>query len=93
MRTLDYTGQFKLDYKREARGQHRNTLDAELQLVLSRLMNDQPLDPRHRDHGLTGDWSDHRDCHVRPDLVLIYQKPDVFTLRLILLGSHSELGL
>ncbi|WLV67219.1 type II toxin-antitoxin system YafQ family toxin [Pseudomonas aeruginosa] len=49
--------------------------------------------PRHRDHALTGDWKDHRDCHVKPDLVLIYQKPDADTLRLVRLGSHSELGL
>ena len=34
-----------------------------------------------------------RDCHVKPDLVLIYQKPDADTLRLVRLGSHSELGL
>ena len=45
------------------------------------------------DHGLSGEWSDHRDCHVKPDLVLIYQKPDAGTLRLVRLGSHSELGL
>lgn len=53
----------------------------------------EPLEPRHRDHALTGDWKDHRDCHVKPDLVLIYQKPDADTLRLVRLGSHSELGL
>ena len=45
------------------------------------------------DHALTGDWKDYRDCHVKPDLVLIYQKPDSATLRLVRLGSHSELGL
>ena len=33
-----------------------------------------------------------RDCHVKPDLVLIYEKPDDDTLRLVRLGSHSELG-
>jgi len=42
---------------------------------------------------LTGNWKDHRDCHVKPDLVLIYQKPDADTLRLVRFGSHSELGL
>ena len=61
--------------------------------VLVALADDQPLEPRHRDHALTGDWKDHRDCHVKPDLVLIYQKPDADTLRLVRLGSHSELGL
>ena len=93
MRTTDYTGQFKRDYKREAQGQHRATLDADLRAVLSALLTDQPLESRHRDHALTGEWKDHRDCHVKPDLVLIYQKPDDDTLRLVRLGSHSELGL
>jgi mRNA interferase YafQ len=93
MRKIDYTGQFKRDYKRETKGQHRATLDTDLRSVLSALLADQPLEPRHRDHGLTGDWKDHRDCHVKPDLVLIYQKPDNDTLRLVRLGSHSELGL
>ncbi len=93
MRTPDYTGQFKRDYKREAKGQHRATLDADLRPVLSALLAEELLELRHRDHALTGDWKDHRDCHVKPDLVLIYQKPDDDTLRLVRLGSHSELGL
>ncbi|MDR2014099.1 MAG: type II toxin-antitoxin system YafQ family toxin [Azoarcus sp.] len=93
MRTPDYTAQFKRDYKRGKKSQHRATLDADLQTVLSALLADLPLEPRHRDHALTGDWKDHRDCHVKPDLVLIYQKPDADTLRLVRLGSHSELNL
>jgi mRNA interferase YafQ len=93
MRTPEYTGQFKRDYKREAKGLHRSTLDADLYSVLSALLADQPLPHRHRDHALTGDWKDHRDCHIKPDLVLIYQKPDGDVLRLVRLGSHSELGL
>jgi len=54
---------------------------------------DGPLAERYRDHSLTGDWKDHRDCHIKPDLVLIYRKPDEDRLQLIRLGSHSELGL
>ena len=49
-----------------------------------------PLDPRYRDHALSGDWAGFRDCHIKPDLVLIYAKPDGATLRLARLGSHSE---
>ena len=93
MRKIERTGQFKRDYKREAKGRHRTTLDADLVPVLVALANDQLLEPRHRDHGLTGNWKDYRDCHVKPDLVLIYQKPDPEILRLVRLGSHSELGL
>ncbi len=42
---------------------------------------------------LGGLWADHRDCHLKPDLVLIFQKPDAGMLRLVRLGSHSALGL
>ena len=45
------------------------------------------------DHALSGEWGDHRDCHVKPDLVLIYQKSGADTLRLVRFGSHAELGL
>ncbi|MDI9333733.1 MAG: type II toxin-antitoxin system YafQ family toxin [Cytophagales bacterium] len=93
MRTIDRTSQFKRDYKREAKGQHRATLDADFMTVLEMLATDQPLTERHHDHQLAGDWKDHRDCHVKPDLVLIYRKPDELTLQLVRLGSHSELGL
>ncbi|MDR2014996.1 MAG: type II toxin-antitoxin system YafQ family toxin [Azoarcus sp.] len=93
MRTIERFGQFKRDYKREKKGQHRATLDADFHAVLSALLADLPLEPRHCDHALTGDWKDHRDCHIKPDLVLIYRKPDDDTLQLVRLGSHSELGL
>jgi mRNA interferase YafQ len=93
MRTIERFGRFKRDWKREIKGQHRETLSVEFVKVVTLLANDQPLEPRHRDHALTGDWKDHRDCHVKPDLVLIYRKPDAETLQLVRLGSHSELGL
>jgi mRNA interferase YafQ len=92
MRTIERTGQFKRDYKREKKGQHRTILDTDLIAALTVLAEDQPLEPRYRDHALTGEWHDHRDCHIKPDLVLIYQKPDDDTLRLVRLGSDAELG-
>jgi len=93
MRRIEPISQFRRDYKREAKGPYRATLDAELTPVVQLLADDQPLEPRHRDHALTSDWKDHRDCHIKPDLVLIYRKPDDEVLQLVRLGSHSELGL
>ncbi|HEX4159876.1 MAG TPA: type II toxin-antitoxin system YafQ family toxin [Rhizomicrobium sp.] len=93
MREIERTGRFKRDYRRELKGRHRLGLDASLTAVLIPLMNDTPLAARCRDHPLSGEWSGFRDCHVKPDLVLIYEKPDDDTLRLVRLGSHSELGL
>jgi mRNA interferase YafQ len=93
MRTIRRTSRFKRDYKREAKGRYRATLDRDLQAVLSFLIGDAPLPERYRDHALAGDWNDHRDCHVKPDLVLIYRKPDAESLDLVRLGSHGELSL
>lgn len=91
MRTIERSSAFKRDYKREAKGRHGATLDAVLMPVLTALVEDKPLEPRHRDHNLSGEWAGYRDCHIKPDLVLIYSKPDANRLRLVRLGSHSEL--
>ncbi|MFN4023166.1 MAG: type II toxin-antitoxin system YafQ family toxin [Hydrogenophilus thermoluteolus] len=91
MRTIERSSAFKRDYKREAKGKHRATLDEALKQVVSALATDQPLEARYRDHDLSGNWAGYRECHIKPDLLLIYSKPDPDTLRLVRLGSHSEL--
>ena len=93
MRTIRYTSFFKRDYKREKSGRHGKKLDASLMEIVDHLATDTPLSHRHFDHPLSGEWSDHRDCHIKPDLILIYRKPDDDHLDLVRLGSHSELGL
>ena len=89
MRTIERTTAFKRDFKREKRGQYR-TLDAELAGLVQLLAQDAALPAHHRDHALSGNWSGYRDCHLKPDLVLIYRKLEG-KLQLIRLGSHSEL--
>jgi mRNA interferase YafQ len=93
MRTIKQSGQFKRDLKREAKGPHRQTLQREFVNLIEALANDRPLAEKYRDHTPGGDWKDYRDCHIKPDLVLIYRKPDDAELQLVRLGSHSELGL
>ena len=93
MRIVKYTSRFRRDYKREGSGQHSKRLDAMLLETVNMLAGDKPLPHRYFDHPLGGEWKDHRDCHIRPDLILIYRKPDDASLELVRLGSHSELGL
>jgi mRNA interferase YafQ len=96
MRTIKYTNQFKRDFKREKAGRSRQygeKLDAALMQAVTLLAADAPLPLRNRDHALGGEWSDCRDCHIRPDLILIYRKPDANILELVRLGSHSELAI
>ncbi len=90
MRTIGRTSSFKRDYKREIRNARWS--DQAFIEVISALANDISLPEKFRDHALSGAWNDHRDCHIRPDLVLIYRKSDD-QLQLVRVGSHSELGL
>jgi mRNA interferase YafQ len=91
MRTIERSSAFKRDYKRESKGRYRNTLDEILAVVISALTSDQQLGPHYRDHELSGNWSGYRECHIKPDLLLIYRKSGNDLLRLARLGSHSEL--
>ena len=93
MRTIERTGAFKRDFKRvKANPRHRD-FEESLIAVLELLILDIPLPSRQCDHPLSVVWSDHRDCHLKPDLVLIYRKPSSEVLQLVRLGSHSELSL
>lgn len=85
MRTLERSTAFKRDFKKHG------DIDAALIEVLYKLINDEELPEKYHDHALSGDWSGYRECHVKPDLLLIYKKLDGDTLRLARLGSHSEL--
>ena len=93
MRKIENTGQFKRDYKREAKGIHKKTLASDLETVLKLLSANKNLPAKYFDHPLVGEWKDHRVCHIKPDLVLIYRIPDENTIQLVRLGSHSELGI
>ncbi|UVC09655.1 type II toxin-antitoxin system YafQ family toxin [Rhizobium sp. TH2] len=93
MRTIKFSNKFKRDYKREKSGRSAKNLDPLLNEIVQILVADEQLPRKNFDHPLTGNWIDCRDCHVRPDLVLIYRKLGDDVLELVRLGSHSELGL
>ena len=88
MLTQEITRQFKRDYKREKVGRHAD-LDDVFIPVLSLLLAGKSLPPANHDHPLKGKWRGYRDCHLKPDLVLIYRKTKT-TIEVVRLGSHSE---
>jgi mRNA interferase YafQ len=91
MRRIERTNTFRKDFKREKTGQHRSYVEDMVSSIVSVLAEDGPLPEKHRDHALGGQWHDYRECHLKPDLLLIYCKPDSEVLQLIRLGSHAEL--
>lgn len=92
MRTIEFSTQFKKDFKREQKGQYRQTVRDDLQTVLDLLTVDAPLPVAYKDHALVGTGKlKKRDLHIHPDLVLIYSTATDGVLKLYRLGSHAEL--
>ncbi len=88
MREIATTSTFKKDYKRLNRSE-RYVME-ELQNVVTQLANDETLLAKYGDHALTGNLHDCRECHIKPDWLLVYQlQPN--ELVLVRTGSHSEL--
>ena len=84
---LIYTTQFKKDYKK-IKKQQKNL--SKLTIVIEKLLSQQKLEPKYKDHSLSGKFMSHRDCHIEPDWILIYRLTED---KLILerTGSHSDL--
>ncbi len=92
MRMIERSTAFKRDYKRvRATPRYSKSLDSLLSDILELLLADKALPDKNCDHALTGAWNGYRECHIKPNLLLIYKKSDQNTLRLARLGSHSEL--
>ena len=86
---VDFTTQFKKDIKL-AKKQGKDT--DKIFEVVEKLANDEVLEAKYKDHCLTGDYKDCRECHIEPDWLLIYKKYDSeLILMLVRTGSHSDL--
>ncbi|MCI9196002.1 MAG: type II toxin-antitoxin system YafQ family toxin [Angelakisella sp.] len=86
---VKFTNQFKRDLKL-AEKQGKDT--ERLFQVVERLANGETLEPKYRDHDLTGNYKGCRECHIAPDWLLVYEVvEDVLVLMLYRTGSHSEL--
>lgn len=80
--------QFKKDFKKALKLPFEEL--KEIFYVISLLENQQVLSAKYRDHKLTGNWLGFRECHIQPDLLLIYRVQDS-ELQLARLGSHADL--
>ena len=87
MLELEYTTQFKRDLKlSKKRGKDTNKLDKIVELLLK----EKSLPEKYRDHPLSGNYKDHRECHIEPDWLLIYLQSKAI-LALVRTGSHADL--
>lgn len=85
----DYTKPFQKDWTRLTHSGRYNMANLK-QTMLLLLANDGPLPPEYLDHDLTGEWADHRECHVGGDFLLIY-RIDEQEVCFVRAGTHAEL--
>ena len=89
MLLLKYVARFKKDLKKYL---HQVATLKELDHILKLLLEQKPLPKKYKDHALSGELVGVRECHVKPDVLLLYWI-DIVNQKLVLerLGSHSEL--
>ena len=80
-------------FKRNIKLAIRRGLDVELMKpIVHNLANDIPLDPKYRDHQLSGNLNRFRECHVTPDWLLLYEKTaGTLILYLYATGTHADI--
>ena len=91
MLKIEFTGQFKKDYKLAIK---RCCDPKNLKKVITLLSNEQPLPEVYKDHALTNsrNYKYVRECHIQPDWLLVYRiEKERLILKLIRTGTHSDL--
>lgn len=84
---IKLTARFERDFAKRIAGTH---LDAEFEALLNLLVSGAALPAKYRDHPLKGDRGGVRDCHLRPDIVLLYSRSENL-LKLVRIGTHADL--
>lgn len=88
-RQLHTAKAFRADYKKLSKDEV-----AETDIVVQKLLHDEPLESKYRDHALHGNYDSYRECHIRPDLLLVYKKSNndkLLILTLYRINSHSNI--
>ncbi len=88
MNVLKITSQFKKDLKRY---KYKKSLIDKLEFILKKLVNGEDVPEENRPHLLTGNYQGHMECHIESDTLLIWWDKEKGIIKLVRLGSHSEL--
>ena len=87
MLKLRTTHQFERDFKRVLR---RSRKEEKIISVMKKLISQEPLEIKYKDHNLTGEYKNRRECHIEPDWLLVYKisEDEIIFERT---GSHADL--
>ncbi|OCR14753.1 type II toxin-antitoxin system YafQ family toxin [Helicobacter pullorum] len=85
--SITFSKQFKKDFKKINKDDK-----IILKNIVDKLANNETLEAKYKDHALKGNYIGFRECHIKPDLLLIYRKrDDILELYLASLGNHNNI--
>lgn len=90
MYVVDSTKEYRKAYKRVSK--HKNFNRQVFEEIIDTLSQGEKLESKYQDHQLTGEFKEYRECHVKNNILLMYQKhEDILLLLLVNLGTHDDL--
>ncbi|MDP2648459.1 MAG: type II toxin-antitoxin system YafQ family toxin [bacterium] len=93
MYTILLSRRFKRSFKKLQRsGLLSSAATKDFKAIVSALREGKRLHEIYRDHALAGEFLGHRECHIKGDLLLVYQKDDIeLIVDVVDIGSHSQI--
>lgn len=92
MYELAFTNSFKKSIKRVLKSKDSKAIEGRLEIIIELIRHRKILDRKYKDHSLQGGYVGYRECHIKPDVLLLYEIDEkVQMVTLINIGSHSEL--
>ena len=80
---------FRKDYKKLSKSEIEDTDN-----VIKKLLNNEILEAKYNDHSLHGNYKGYRECHIHPDLLLVYKKSvndELLIVTVYGISSHTNI--
>ncbi|OHA84356.1 MAG: hypothetical protein A2937_01290 [Candidatus Yonathbacteria bacterium RIFCSPLOWO2_01_FULL_47_33b] len=92
MYELAFAKSFRTSIKRLSQSKDSRIISARLEVVVESIRQRKTIDRKYKDHALRGEYLGYRECHIKPDVLLLYEVDEQMLLvTLVNIGSHSEL--
>lgn len=92
MYELAFARSFRKSIKRLAKSRDYKVVKDRFELIVEAIRQRKTLDRRYKDHALQGEYIGYRECHIKSDVLLLYEvDEEMLLITLVNIGSHVEL--
>ena len=92
MYELAFGKSFRKSIKRLVQSKDSDVIKERMTVIIEGLRQGKILEPKYKDHALHGAFVGYKECHIKPDVLLLYEIDEqMLMITLVNIGSHSEL--